>query len=169
MRGYAHCFAVLKLRTERPMQKSKRKLNAIQLLKEDHEYVKKAFRAFEKMDHEEHDAVRALVSQVCEALKVHTKVEEELFYPAARKAIRDEDLMNEAEVEHGSAKALIRQLERMKPDDPKYIATFTVLGEYVKHHVKEEESEMFPKARRRRMNLARLGNRLMARKIELAT
>jgi hemerythrin-like domain-containing protein len=151
------------------MPKAKRKQpNAITLLMEDHEYVKKAFRAFEKMDHEDHDAMKALVSQVCAALKVHTKVEEELFYPAARKALGDEDLMNEAEIEHDSAKTLIRQLERMKPDDPKYVATFTVLGEYVKHHVKEEESEMFPKARRRRLNLQRLGNRLMARKIQLA-
>lgn len=143
-------------------------LNAIQLLKEDHDYVKKAFRAFEKMDHEDHQAMKALVSQVCEALKVHTRVEEELFYPAARKALGDEDLMNEAEIEHDSAKTLIRRLERMQPDDPKYVATFTVLGEYVKHHVKEEESEMFPKARRKRMNLQRLGDRLMARKIQLA-
>ena len=150
------------------MPKAKRKQpNAINLLIEDHEYVKKAFRDFEKMDHENNDAMKALVSQVCAALKVHTKVEEELFYPAARKALKDEDLMNEAEIEHDSAKTLIRQLERMKPDDPKYVATFTVLGEYVKHHVKEEESEMFPKARRRRLDLQRLGNRLMARKIAL--
>ena len=150
-----------------PKAKSKA-LNAIQLLKEDHDYVRKAFRAFEKMDHEDHDAMKALVKQVCEALKVHTQVEEELFYPAARKALKEEDLMNEAEIEHDSAKTLIRRLERMQPDDPKYVATFTVLAEYVKHHVKEEESEMFPKARRKRMNLQRLGDRLMARKIQLA-
>jgi len=144
-----------------------RAVNAIKLLQEDHDYVKKAFRAFEKMDHEDGPAVHALVGQVCEALKAHAKVEEELFYPTVRKAIKDEDLMNEAEVEHDSAKSLIRQLERMKPDDPKYVATFTVLGEYVKHHVKEEESEIFPMARRRRVNLKSLGNKLMARKIEL--
>jgi hemerythrin-like domain-containing protein len=76
--------------------------------------------------------------------------------------------MNEAEVEHDSAKSLIRQLERMSPQDPKFAATFTVLGEYVKHHVKEEESEIFPKARRRRVNLKSHGNTLMARKIQLA-
>jgi hemerythrin-like domain-containing protein len=146
----------------------KLKPNAIDLLKQDHDYVKKAFRAFEKMDHEDHEAMENLVGQVCEALEVHTKVEEEVFYPVARKAIKDEDLMNEAEIEHDSAKTLIRQLKRMKPDDPKYVATFTVLGEYVKHHVKEEESEMFPKARRRRINLERLGNRLLARKIQLS-
>jgi hemerythrin-like domain-containing protein len=140
-------------------------VSAIALLMEDHEYVKKAFRAFEKMDEEDQPA---LVKQVLQALKVHTRIEEEIFYPAVRKAIKDEDLMNEAEVEHESAKVLIRQLERMKPSNPKFAATFTVLGEYVNHHVKEEESEMFPKARRARVNLKGLGAKLMGRKIRLA-
>jgi hemerythrin-like domain-containing protein len=147
------------------MPKSKQ-LSAIALLSEDHDYVKKAFRAFEKMDEQDQPA---LVKQVLQALKVHTRIEEEIFYPAVRKAIKDQDLMNEAEVEHDSAKVLIRQLERMKPDDPKYAATFTVLGEYVNHHVKEEESEMFPKARRARVNLKALGDKLMGRKIRLAS
>jgi len=147
------------------MAKAKKPESAIALLMEDHEYVKKAFRAFEKMDEEDQPA---LVKQVCAALKVHTKIEEEIFYPAVRKAIKDPDLMNEAEVEHDSAKSLIRQLERMKPSDPKFAATFTVLGEYVNHHVKEEEEEMFPKVRRARVNLKALGARLMGRKIRLA-
>jgi hemerythrin-like domain-containing protein len=146
------------------MPKSKQ-MSAIALLTEDHDYVKKAFRAFEKMDEDDQPA---LVKQVLQALKVHTRIEEEIFYPAVRKAIKDEDLMNEAEVEHDSAKVLIRQLERMKPSDPKFAATFTVLGEYVNHHVKEEESEMFPKARRARVNLKGLGAKLMGRKIRLA-
>jgi hemerythrin-like domain-containing protein len=146
------------------MPKSKQ-VSAIALLTEDHDYVKKAFRAFEKMDEEDQPA---LVKQVLQALKVHTRIEEEIFYPAVRKAIKDEDLMNEAEVEHDSAKVLIRQLERMKPGDPKFAATFTVLGEYVNHHVKEEESEMFPKARRARVNLKGLGAKLMGQKIKLA-
>jgi len=147
------------------MAKAKKPDSAIALLMEDHEYVKKAFRAFEKMDEEDQPA---LVKQVCAALKVHTKIEEEIFYPAVRRAIKDEDLMNEAEVEHDSAKSLIKQLERMKPSDPKFAATFTVLGEYVNHHVKEEEEEMFPKVRRARVNLKALGARLMGRKIRLA-
>jgi hemerythrin-like domain-containing protein len=142
-----------------------KQVSAIALLSEDHEYVKKAFRAFEKMDEEDQPA---LVKQVLQALKVHTRIEEEIFYPAVRKAIKDQDLMNEAEVEHDSAKVLIRQLERMKPSDPKFAATFTVLGEYVNHHVKEEESEMFPKARRARVNLKGLGAKLMGQKIKLA-
>ncbi len=91
-----------------------------------------------------------------------------IFYPAVRKALKDKDLLEEAEVEHASAKTLIRQLERMKPKDPKYAATFTVLCEYVEHHVKEEEDEMFPKVRRARLNLEGLGKKLMARKIKLA-
>ena len=147
------------------MAKAKKPDSAIALLMEDHDYVKKAFRAFEKMDEEDQPA---LVKQVCAALKVHTKIEEEIFYPAVRRAIKDEDLMNEAEVEHDSAKSLIKQLERMKPSDPKFAATFTVLGEYVNHHVKEEEEEMFPKVRRARVNLKALGARLMGRKIRLA-
>jgi hemerythrin-like domain-containing protein len=146
------------------MPKSKQ-VSAIALLTEDHDYVKKAFRAFEKMDEEDQPA---LVKQVLQALKVHTRIEEQIFYPAVRKALKDQDLMNEAEVEHDSAKVLIRQLERMKPGDPKFAATFTVLGEYVNHHVKEEESQMFPKARRARVNLKGLGAKLMGQKIKLA-
>jgi hemerythrin-like domain-containing protein len=143
-------------------------MNAIELLKEDHDYVKKAYRAFQKMDHDDLPAVQAVVKNVCAALKVHVRIEEELFYPAVRKAIDEPDLMHEAEIEHDSAKTLIRQLERMKPRDPRYGPTFTVLCEYVEHHVKEEEEEMFPKARRAGLNLKALGAKMMARKIRLA-
>jgi hemerythrin-like domain-containing protein len=150
------------------MRKAKSKpVNAIELLKQDHDYVKKAFRRFERMDHEDHEAVQGLVSAVCAALKVHAAVEEKLFYPTLRRKLDDGEVIDEAEVEHDSAKVLIRRLGRMKPDDPKYIATFTVLGEYVKHHVKEEESEIFPRAKRRRVNLKTLGSKLMASKIRL--
>jgi len=145
-----------------------RAISAIEVLEEDHDYVKKAYRAFQKMDHEDLPAVQALVKQVCAALKVHVRIEEEIFYPAVRRAIKDKDLMNEAEIEHGSAKTLIRQLERMKPGDPKYTAAFTVLCEYIEHHVKEEDDEMFPKVRRARINLQALGKKLMARKARLA-
>ena len=144
------------------------KMNALQVLIEDHDYVKKSYRAFQKMNHEDLEAVQGLVKQVCAALKVHLRIEEEVFYPALRKALKDKDLIEEAEVEHESAKTLIRQLGRMKPRDPKYIATFTVLCEYIEHHVKEEEDEMFPKVRRAGMNLEGLGKKLMARKVALA-
>lgn len=138
--------------------------DAIELLKKDHASVKKAFKEFEKMDHEDTATMQELVTMVCNELKVHTTIEEEIFYPAVREAIEDEDLMNEAQVEHQSAKDLITQLEAMKPDDPLYAATFTVLCEYVEHHVKEEESEMFPEVKKAKLDLEALGEQMMARK-----
>ena len=141
---------------------------AIDLLKEDHDKVKKAFKEFEKMDRSDTETCRQVVRSVCEDLRVHTMLEEEIFYPAVREAIDDEDIMNEAAVEHESAKTLIEQLENMEPDDPNYFATFTVLGEYVMHHVKEEESEMFPQARKaKELDLQALGEQIRARKGDL--
>ena len=102
------------------------------------------------------------------AFKVHTTLEEEIFYPAVREAIDDEDVMNEASVEHETAKMLIEQLENSGPDDPNYFATFTVLGEYVMHHVKEEEGEMFPEAKKAEdLDLEALGEQMKSRKEEL--
>jgi hemerythrin-like domain-containing protein len=141
--------------------------DAIALLKQDHDSVKKAFKEFEKLDHEDTATMQELVTQVCNELKVHTMLEEELFYPAVREAIEDEDIMNEAQVEHDSAKELIGQLEGMKPEDPMYAAIFTVLGEYVQHHIKEEESEMFPQAKKSDLDLMALAEQMSARKEEL--
>jgi hemerythrin superfamily protein len=142
--------------------------NAIDLLKEDHAKVKKAFKEFEKMDRSDTETCRQVVRSVCDDLRVHTTIEEEIFYPAVREAIDDDDIMNEAAVEHETAKMLIDQLENMEPDDPNYYATFTVLGEYVVHHVKEEEGEMFPQAKKAEgLDLEALGERLRARKEEL--
>jgi hemerythrin-like domain-containing protein len=150
------------------MAKSKAKAGgALEMLKEDHDKVKKAFKEFEKLDREDTEALRQLVQTVCEELKVHTTLEEEIFYPALREAIDDEDIMNEAQVEHETAKMLIEQLENMGADDPNYHATFTVLGEYVKHHVKEEEDEMFPEAKKTDLNFEELATRMRERKTEL--
>ena len=149
------------------MAKGNEKLNALELLKQDHAKVKQSFKEFEKMDHEDEATMQEMVRAVCAELKAHTTIEEEIFYPAVRAAIEDEDLMNEAQVEHASAKDLIAQLEGMQPDDPLYSATFAVLGEYVLHHVKEEESEMFPQVRKAKLDLAELGARIMERKQQL--
>ena len=150
------------------MAKTKAKATgAIELLKEQHDKVKKAFKEFEKLDREDTGKQQQLVQRVCEDLKVHTTLEEELFYPAAREAIDDEDILNEAQVEHETAKMLIEQLENMGPDDPNFRATFTVLGEYVMHHAKEEEGEMFPQVKKSDLDLVELGARMRARMEEL--
>ncbi|MGH8741673.1 MAG: hemerythrin domain-containing protein [Burkholderiales bacterium] len=140
---------------------------AIEMLKADHAKVKKAFKEFEKMDRADAETCHEIVQTVCDDLKVHTSLEEEIFYPALREAIEDEDIMNEASVEHETAKMLIEQLENMEPDDPNYHATFTVLGEYVMHHVKEEEGEMFAQAGKSGLDLDALGERMQERKAEL--
>ncbi len=150
------------------MPKSRSKAEgAIEMLKEDHAKVQKAFKEFEKLDREDTETLKQVVQTVCEELKVHTTLEEEIFYPAVREAIEDEDIMNEASVEHETAKMLIEQLENMGPEDPNYHATFTVLGEYVKHHVKEEEGEMFPQAKKTDLDFEDLGQRMRERKQEL--
>ena len=151
-----------------PRSRTKTTMDALDLLKQDHDKVEKAFKDFEKMDRQDTDACRRLIGTVCEDLKVHTTLEEEVFYPAVREAIDDEDLMNEAAVEHETAKMLIEQLENMGSDDPNYFATFTVLGEYVRHHIKEEQGEMFPAAKKAKLDLLALGERMRARKEELA-
>lgn len=148
--------------------RTKTTVDAIDLLKQDHDKVERAFRQFEKMDRHDAEACRRLIRSVCEELKVHTALEEEVFYPALRQAIDDQDLMNEAAVEHETAHMLIDQLENMGPDDPNYFATFTVLGEYVRHHIKEEQGEMFPAARKAGLDLQALGERMRARREEIA-
>ncbi|MGZ9080533.1 MAG: hemerythrin domain-containing protein, partial [Burkholderiales bacterium] len=123
---------------------SRAKNEIIELLKEDHQRVKKAFKTAEKLhEQEDHEALQALVEQTCAEVQIHAQLEEEFFYPAAREVLKEGDLIDEAEVEHGSAKALMQELEALSPEDSKYFATFKVLGEYLKHHIKEEETELF--------------------------
>jgi len=151
-----------------PTSRPKTTVDAIDMLKQDHDKVEKAFKEFEKMDRQDADACRRLVETVCADLRVHSTLEEEIFYPAVREAIGDDDLMNEASVEHETAKMLIDQLLSMASDDPTYFATFTVLGEYVRHHVKEEQGEMFPAAKKAKLDLVALAERMRTRKEELA-
>jgi len=142
--------------------------DAIKLLSDDHNKVKKQFKEYEKLiKKNEADAKEELAEQICEELKIHTQLEEEIFYPAAREAIKDDLLMNEATVEHASAKELISQLQSMSSSDPMYDATVTVLGEYVNHHIQEEEEKIFPKVQKSKMDLEELGSELAERKEEL--
>jgi hemerythrin-like domain-containing protein len=108
-----------------------------------------------------------LADKICLALKVHTQIEEELFYPPAREKTGDGDLIDEAIVEHTGAKTLIAQIEAMQPGQPLYDARMKVLAEQVRHHVEEEETELFPEVRETKLNLDTLGAKLAARKAEL--
>ena len=119
---------------------------------------------FDRFEHAEADEEKVeLVNKICLALAVHAQIEEELFYPPAEEKIEEPDLIDEAWVEHATAKDLIAQLEGMSVDDDYYDAKVKVLGEYIAHHVKEEETELFPQARRTDLDLKTLGAQLEAR------
>ncbi len=122
---------------------SKAKTEVLEMLRQDHRKAKKAFSDFEKLGAEERERYEAIVERTCAELEVHAVLEEELFYPAARRAIGEPSLIDEAEVEHKTLRMLIDDLDRLEPDDEKFAASFKVLGEYTKHHVKEEEGEIF--------------------------
>ncbi len=143
--------------------------DAVAVLKADHKEVKALFEQYKKLVESEEvgEERQAVAQQICLLLTVHATAEEEIFYPAARAAIDESDLLDEAEVEHASAKDLIAQIEAMNPDDALYDAKVIVLGEYIDHHVKEEEGEMFPKCKESDMDLVALGEAIDARKAEL--
>jgi hemerythrin superfamily protein len=142
--------------------------DAISILEDDHAKVKKLFKQFEKQSKADDSMGKVKTANlICMELTIHAMAEEEIFYPAARMSIKDEDLLNEAEVEHDSAKELIAQIQFMETDNPMYDAKVTVLGEYIDHHVTEEEEEMFPKMRKAKVDLEELGEQLMMRKEEL--
>jgi hemerythrin-like domain-containing protein len=142
--------------------------DAIALLKEDHRNVGAMFEQYDKLGDKAHAKKLALARKICKELKVHTQIEEEIFYPATRAVLpKEDDLLDEAQVEHDSAKELIRQLDAMKPGDDLFDAKVTVLGEQIKHHVKEEHEDMFPKVRKTKLDLHEIGMRLAFRKQEL--
>lgn len=144
------------------------KRDAITLLTDDHKAVKKLFKTYHSLvDQDGTDEQKGDVAgQICRELTVHATIEEEIFYPAVRAAIDEQDLMDEAEVEHATAKDLIEQIEGMSPGDELYDAKVTVLGEYIDHHVEEEQNEIFPKAKKA-VDTHALGEQLEARKAEL--
>jgi len=131
-------------------------------LKADHAAVSLLFADFEKT--RSTAKKKKLVAEICTALTVHAQVEEEIFYPAVKAALKDKVLVPEATIEHAGVKDLITQLEGAEPDGEMYDAKVKVLSEYVKHHVKEEQNEMFPKAKASSLDLVELGAELAARK-----
>jgi hypothetical protein len=147
-------------RTRRTGQRDPR---AVTLLKHDHREVEGWFDEYEQL---EADADKlALFKKIALALKVHTTIEEEIFYPEERGEVED-DLLDEAFVEHGSAKKMIAEIEAMKPADEYYDAKVKVLGEYIRHHVKEEEQPggIFAQAKKGDTDLDAMAERLKARK-----
>ena len=143
--------------------------DAVDLLTDDHLQVDALFKQYEKLARREApaDQRRTLAQTICDMLKAHTAIEEEIFYPAARRAGLDADLLDEADIEHASAKDLIAQIASGNPDDDHYDAKVKVLGEYITHHVVEEHTEMFPKCRRSSMDLVALRGQLEERKMAL--
>jgi hypothetical protein len=138
----------------------------ITLLKKDHRQVEEWFDEYEQLEASAEKL--ELFNKIALALKVHTKIEEEIFYAEERGDVED-DMLDEAQVEHDGAKKLIAEIEAMKPEEDLYDAKVKVLGEYVKHHVKEEEQPggIFAQAKKGEEDLEEMGQRLKVRKEEL--
>ncbi|MBC7769204.1 MAG: hemerythrin domain-containing protein [Phycisphaerales bacterium] len=141
--------------------------DAIKLLKDDHRQVEEWFEEFESTNSA--SKKQKLAANICMALTVHTHIEEEIFYPACREAGVEDDMMDEADIEHDSAKKLIEEIEASAPGDNHYDARVKVLSEMIKHHVKEEEQRdgMFAKAKQADLDLKGLGIEMMQRKQDL--
>ena len=136
--------------------------DAVALLKADHRAVEKLFGQYEKA--KDNDRKKALADKICLELRVHMQLEEEIFYPVSREFRKDEDIVDEAVVEHAAARDLMDEIEAMAPTEDLYDAKMTVLQEQIEHHVEEEETEYFPKVQKTDMDLRAVGARMAARK-----
>jgi iron-sulfur cluster repair protein YtfE (RIC family) len=145
--------------------------NAIDMLTDEHRHVQKLFKDFEKTDRADTETLRELVETTCMELQIHSMLEEELFYPALRGEVAGDETderLNRAEVEHEVADELIAKLRELSSEDPMYCAYFAVLGEYVKHHMRDEEKELFPRAANATgLDLQQLGEDMRQRRDEL--
>jgi hemerythrin superfamily protein len=139
--------------------------NAVQMLKQDHKKVAGLFEKYGKTKGQE--TKRRIADQAMEQLEIHSKIEEEIFYPAAKEALGDDALISEALKEHAAVKDLIEELKSMETEDEEFDEKFTELIADVKHHVSEEESDLLPQAEESEMDLAALGGEMAERKQEL--
>ncbi len=152
-----------------PAARGAAKTEAIAQLTADHARVKKMFKQYDKLvkaeaaDREK----QGIAATICAELTAHATAEEEIFYPAARRVLDKPDLIDEADVEHASAKDLIAQIESSSPSDDHYDAKVKVLGEYINHHVEEEEGEIFPKVRKAKLDTVGLGEQIAQRKAQI--
>lgn len=149
-----------------------REKDACDLLDAEHRMVKKMFKEYEELTGSRARSAAQkkldLARTICHELTIHAQIEEDIFYPALRQALKDTDLIAEAEVEHQTAKDLIAQIEAADAPDEMFDAKVKVLGEYIDHHVKEERGEIFPKARAaRKLDLVSMRDELVARREEL--
>ena len=143
--------------------------DAIKLLTADHAEVKALFKQYEKLVKAEagDDEKQDVAQTICQMLTVHAQIEEEIFYPAAREVLDEHDLVDEADIEHASAKDLIAQIQASDPSDDHFDAKVKVLGEYIDHHVQEEQNELFKEVKKAGLDTAAVGEELAARKEEL--
>jgi len=148
-----------------PRRSARKQPDALRMLKDDHDKVKGLFEKFKSSRSD--DKKGELAQTICQELTVHTQLEEEIFYPAVREAIDDDDTMNEAVVEHAAAKDLIADIQKMSTDDEMFDAKVTVLGEFVNHHIREEQNQMFPQVRKSDLDLNDIAEQMRARKQEL--
>ncbi|WP_373509370.1 hemerythrin domain-containing protein [Thiocapsa sp.] len=139
--------------------------HATALLRADHKIVSDLFDEYEKTNVK--SKKKSLVSQICADLTIHAQIEEEIFYPAVKAALKDKELVPEAIVEHATLKDLIAEVEGVEPDGETFDAKIKVLSEYVKHHVKEEQNEMFPRLKDSNLDMMELGAQIASRKEEL--
>jgi hemerythrin superfamily protein len=139
--------------------------DAISMLKRDHREVDAMFMAFEKAKTSREK--QTIAKRFCQALSVHAAIEEQIFYPAASRALDDDFIVNEARVEHMHLKKLVSEIEAMSPSEEMFEAKCHVLKEYVRHHVKEEEHEMFPRLRASDMDMDAIGEKMMLRREQL--
>ena len=145
--------------------KSKKKTsNAIELLKADHKKIKDLFDDFEDADDNKKNEI---AQEVIKELKIHSAIEEEIFYPAVRQEVEDLEIMDEAEEEHRVAKTILEELEGSNTSSEHFSAKFMVMAEAVRHHIQEEEGEMFKQVKKTDLDLNALGEQMLARKSEL--
>ena len=161
----AHMMETEAKKSAKQKNSSKNGQDATMLLLADHKLVSGLFEEYENA--KSTSKKQQLVAQICQELSVHAQVEEEIFYPAVKKALKDKELIPEATVEHATLKDLISQIEGVEPDGEMFDAKVKVLSEYVEHHVKEEQNEMFPKAKASNLDMMELGAQIAQRKEEL--
>ena len=145
---------------------TRRREDALDVLADDHERIAQLFARFDQLA-SNGPRKASLVERICEEIELHSRIEEEIFYPSVRAAIDDDALMDEAAVEHETAKSMVAQLHALRPGDFHYDAKVSVLGEYIRHHVDHEERAIFPRARRMTLDLVALARALKARRRQL--